>query len=458
MKICGHRLLIVEDEPLLRITMADALRKEGWVVDVAEDGVKAAALFEQHQHDLVVTDLVMPRLGGIELLKRIKALSPDTTVVIITAHGTVDRAVEAMREGATDFIAKPFSMAQLEVRLSNVCSVRILQEQNVRLQAQLEQRHSFSNIIGKSKAMQEVFELIRLVGDSDASVIVHGESGTGKEMVASAIHFNSPRRAKPYLRVSCASLPESLIESELFGFEKGAFTGASERRIGRFEAASGGTLFLDEIGELPLSFQVKLLRVLQERQIERLGSNRPIDVDVRIVSASVRTLEEEIRQGRFREDLFFRVNTVAIDLPPLRERREDIPLLANAFLQEFASDRRREIEGFTDDAIDLLEMHPWPGNVRELRNVIERAVLFCRGPVVTVDELPPNIRGGSPDAIIGDPSHVVSMQMAVVRAEVEAIQTALAATQGRRADAAELLGISRKTLWEKIKTLEIAVD
>jgi DNA-binding NtrC family response regulator len=349
-------------------------------------------------------------------------------------------------------------MAQLIVRLSNVCSVRFLREQNVRLQAQLEQRHSYSNIIGKSKPMQEVFELIRLVADSDASVIVHGESGTGKEMVASAIHFNSPRRAKPYLRVSCASLPESLIESELFGFEKGAFTGASERRIGRFEAASGGTLFLDEIGELPLSFQVKLLRVLQERQIERLGSNRPIDVDVRIVSASIRSLEEEIRQGRFREDLFFRVNTVAIDLPPLRERREDIPLLADAFLQEFASDRRREIEGFTDDAIDLLEMHPWPGNVRELRNVVERAVLFCRGPVVTVDELPPNIRGGSPQTIIGDPSQVVSMQTAVGRAETEAIQTALAATQGRRADAAELLGISRKTLWEKIKTLEIVVD
>ncbi len=458
MKICGHRLLIVEDEPLLRITMADALRNEGWAVDVAEDGVKGAALFEQHQHDLVLSDLVMPRLGGVELLKRIKALSPDTTVVIITAHGTVDRAVEAMREGAADFIAKPFSMAQLVVRLSNVCSVRVLREQNVRLQAQLEQRHSFSNIIGKSQVMQEVFELIRLVGDSDASVIVHGESGTGKEMVASAIHFNSARRAKPYVRVSCASLPESLIESELFGYEKGAFTGASERRIGRFEAASGGTLFLDEIGELPLTFQVKLLRVLQERQIERLGSNRPIDVDARIVSASVRSLEEEIRQGRFREDLYFRVNTVAIDLPPLRERREDIPLLAEAFLREFAADRRREIEGFSDEAIDRFEMYPWPGNVRELRNVIERAVLFCRGQEVTVDELPPNIRGGAQASAVGETSPVMPMHDAVERAEADAIRAALSATQGRRADAAELLGISRKTLWEKIKHLEIAVD
>jgi DNA-binding NtrC family response regulator len=451
-------LLIVEDEPPLRITMADALRKEGWAVDVAEDGVKGAALFEQHQHDLVLSDLVMPRLGGVELLKRIKALSPDTTVVIITAHGTVDRAVEAMREGAADFIAKPFSMAQLVVRLSNVCSVRVLREQNVRLQAQLEQRHSYSNIIGKSEVMQEVFELIRLVADSDASVIVHGESGTGKEMVASAIHFASARRAKPYVRVSCASLPESLIESELFGYEKGAFTGASERRIGRFEAASGGTLFLDEIGELPLTFQVKLLRVLQERQIERLGSNRPVDVDVRIVSASVRSLEEEIRQGRFREDLYFRVNTVAIDLPPLRERREDIPLLAEAFLREFAADRRREIEGFSDEAIDLFEMYPWPGNVRELRNVIERAVLFCRGRTVTVDELPPNIRGGVSVAAVGEATPVMPMHDAVERAEADAIRAALNATEGRRADAADLLGISRKTLWEKIKHLEISVD
>ncbi|MGD8439501.1 MAG: sigma-54 dependent transcriptional regulator [Holophagae bacterium] len=457
MKIGGHRLLIVEDEPLLRITMADALRKEGWTVDVAEDGVKGAALFEQHLHDVVLSDLVMPKLGGMDLLKRIKALQPDTTMLIITAHGTVDRAVEAMREGASDFITKPFSMAQLVVRISNVCSVRMLREQNVRLQEQLEQRHSFSSIIGRSKGMQEVFELIRLVADSDASVLIHGESGTGKEMVASAIHFNSGRRAKPYIRVSCASLPESLIESELFGYEKGAFTGASERRIGRFEAASGGTLFLDEIGELPLSFQVKLLRVLQERQIERLGSNRPIDVDVRFVSASLRPLEEEIEAGRFREDLYFRVNTVAIHLPPLRERREDISLLAQAFLVEFSRERQREIEGFSDEVLALFEAHSWPGNVRELRNVVERAVLFCRGPVVTVDELPVSLRGEN-DSSQPVKTRVEPLQRAVERAEADAIRAALQSTSGRRAEAAELLGISRKTLWEKIKNLDINVD
>ena len=458
MTICGHRLLIVEDEPLLRITMGDALRKEGWTVDVAEDGAKGAALFEQHMHDLVLSDLVMPRLGGMELLKRIKALQPETTVIIITAHGTVDRAVEAMREGAADFIAKPFSVAQLIVRLNNVCSARLLKEQNVRLQEQLEQRHSYSNIIGKSKPMQEVFDLIRLVSDSDASVLVHGESGTGKEMVASAIHFNSRRRAKPYVRVSCASLPESLIESELFGYEKGAFTGASERRIGRFEAASGGTLFLDEIGELPISFQVKLLRVLQERQIERLGSNRPVDVDVRIVSASLRPLEEEIRAGTFREDLYFRVNTVSIHLPPLRDRKEDIPLLVQSFLQEFADERQREIDGFTDEVMELFESHSWPGNVRELRNVVERAVLFCRGSHITVEDLPAALRGDEGGIGQSKPSRVRPLNQAVEEAETAAIQAALSATKGRRADAAELLGISRKTLWEKIKSHDITVE
>ena len=458
MTICGRRLLIVEDEPLLRITIADALRKEGWAVDVAEDGVKGAALFEQLMHDLVLADLVMPRLGGMDLLKRIKALQPETTVVLITAHGTVDRAVEAMREGAADFIAKPFSMAQLIVRLNNVCSTRLLVEQNVRLQEQLEQRHSYANIIGKSKPMQEVFELIRLVADSEASVLVHGESGTGKEMVASAIHFNSRRRAKPYVRVSCASLPESLIESELFGYERGAFTGASERRIGRFEAASGGTLFLDEIGELPQSFQVKLLRVLQERKIERLGSNRSIDVDVRIVSASLRPLEEEIRIGRFREDLFFRVHTVAIHLPPLRDRREDIPLLVQSFLREFAEARQRQIDGFTDEVMELFERHTWPGNVRELRNVIERAVLFCKGDRITVDDLPATLRGEDGDRAPRPSAPVRSLHQAVEEAEIEAIRAALAATRGRRAEAAELLGISRKTLWEKIRLHAIEPD
>ncbi len=460
MTVCGTRLLIVEDEPLLRVTMADALRKEGWEVDVAEDGVTGVALFERSLHDVVVADLVMPRMDGMEVLRRVKALQPDTTVVIITAHGTVERAVEAMREGAADFIAKPFSMAQLLVRLSNLCSVRRLREQNVRLQEQLERRYSFSNIIGKSKAMQEVFELIRLVADSDSSVLIQGESGTGKELVASAIHFNSPRRARPYIRVSCASLPESLIESELFGYEKGAFTGATERRIGRFEAANGGTLFLDEIGELPLSFQVKLLRVLQERQIERLGSHRSIDIDVRFVSASLRPLEEEIAAGRFREDLYYRINTVTIHLPPLRERREDIPLLAQAFLREFGEERGKELEGFDDDVLEALERHDWPGNVRELRNVVERAVLFARGPRVTLRELPEtfqrNVRAAVPLGGTGE-TVVRTLQEAVRDAEIAAIRAALAATGGRKQQAAELLGVSRKTLWEKLKTYRIEV-
>jgi DNA-binding NtrC family response regulator len=455
----GRRLLIVEDEPLLRVAISDALRKEGWTVDVADNGVDGEALFERRMHQLVLVDLVMPRMDGMELLRRIKSHDPSAIVVMITAHGSVDRAVEAMQNGAADFLTKPFSMSQLVMRLESVCSIRKLREQNVRLQQQLERRHSFSKIVGKSKPMRKLFDLISVVADSEASVLVHGESGTGKEMVANAIHYNSPRREGPYVRLSCASLPETLIESELFGYEKGAFSGASQRRIGRFEAASGGTLFLDEINELPLTFQVKLLRVLQERQIERLGSNRSVDVDVRIVCASLRPLEEEIAQGRVREDLYFRINTVAIQVPPLRNRREDIPLLAETFLREMRREKDRSIEGFNDDVLDLFDAYAWPGNVRELRNVVERAVLFCRGSHITVEELPAALRGPSakrPATPVR--SEVISLQQAAEHAEIEAIRAALAASRGRRTEAAELLGISRKTLWEKVKHYRISVD
>jgi len=455
----GCRLLVVEDEPLLRMSISDALSKEGWTVDTAENGVEGLALFKRHMHELILVDLVMPRMDGMELLRRIKSLDPTSHVVMITAHGSVDRAVEAMREGAADFVSKPISMSQLMVRLENVCSIRHLRNENVRLQQELEKRYSFAKIVGKSKLMQQLFDLIKVVAGSDASVLVHGESGTGKEMVANAIHYNSRRKKGPYIRVSCTALPETLIESELFGSEKGAFTGASQRRIGRFEAASGGTLFLDEIGELPLPFQVKLLRVLQERQVERLGSNNPIDVDVRIISASLRPLEEEIADGRFRDDLYFRVNTVAIHVPPLRDRREDIPLLAQTFLQEFIKESHKQIEGFSDEVLDLFDGYPWPGNVRELRNIVERAVLFCRGPRITVEELPAPLRGVSPTAIAEPvPKEVITLQVATERAEIEAIRAALAASRGHRTQAAGLLGISRKTLWEKLKHYGISVE
>jgi DNA-binding NtrC family response regulator len=461
MTVCGRRLLIAEDEPLLRVSLSDALRKEGWGVEVAADGEQALASFRAHLPEVVLADLVMPRMSGVELLRRIKAIKPDTVVVIMTAHGSVDRAVEAMREGAADFVTKPFSMAQLLVRLDNVCSMRVLREQNERLQEQLEERYSFSKMIGRSKAIREVFDLIRQVADSDTTVLVEGESGTGKEMVASALHYNSRRRAQPYVRVSCASLPESLIESELFGYEKGAFTGAAQRRIGRFEAAHGGTLLLDEIGDLPLNFQVKLLRVLQERQIERLGSNRPVTIDVRIVAASLRPLREEIAKGSFREDLFFRLNTVTIYIPPLRERREDIGLLASAFLREFSQAKGKNLEGFTDPALEVLTGHAWPGNVRELRNAVERAVLLCRGSRVTPEDLPAGLGADRPvqlQAPPAGPKEPATLQEAVARAEIEAIRIALAATRGRRAEAADLLGVTRKTLWEKMRNYSIEVD
>jgi two-component system response regulator HydG len=454
----ANRLLVVETEPLLRITVADALRKEGWTVDVAEDGLKGSTLFDHHQHDVVLSDLVMPRMGGIELLKRIIAQRPETAVFIMTAHATVDRAVEAMRAGAADFIAKPFSIAQLLVRLSGFSAARLAREQNAHQQERLERKVPFSRIIGESRAMQEVFELVRLVAVSDTPVLLYGEGGTGKELVASAIHLNSPRRAKPYVRVSCGAIPDGLVEAELFGHEKGAFTGATERRIGRFEAATGGTLFLDEIGELPLPFQVKLLRAMQDRQMERLGSNRPLDVDVRIVSASPRSLEEAVDSGSFRADLYFRVNTVAINLPPLRDRKEDIPILAQNFLGELTWEQGRQIEGFSDDVLELFDLHPWPGNVRELRSVIERAVLFCRGTQITIEELPPKMRRKVSKTRRPVSKQVSTLKLAVERAEADAVRAALAATQGRRSDAAGLLGVSRKTLWEKIKHHGIESD
>ena len=454
-----RRLLIVEDEPLLRVAISDALRKEGWIVDLADNGLDGAALFQKDLHDLVLLDLVMPGMGGMELLQRIKSLDPRATVVMITAHGSVDLAVEAMRNGAADFVSKPFSMSQLKARLEKLYEVSKLREENVRLQGELEKRHEFSKIIGKSKPMQRLFELIQIVADSDASVLIHGESGTGKEMVANAIHYNSKRRKAPYVRLSCASLPETLIESELFGYEKGAFTGAGQRRLGRFEAASGGTLFLDEISDLPLSFQVKLLRVLQEREIERLGSNLSVGVDVRIIAASLLPLEEEIAAGRFREDLYFRINTVAIHVPPLRERREDVRLLAESFLREFLAEKAKPIEGFSREAMDLLEHYSWPGNVRELHNAVERGVLFCRGSQITVDELPASLRArGKRGAAPLDKKNVISLQQASAEAEIETIRAALSACGGRRAEAAELLGISRKTLWEKVKQYQITVD
>jgi DNA-binding NtrC family response regulator len=447
---CG-RVLIAEDEPILRITLADALAKEGWEVTVAEDGAAALRLFEKQAHDVVLADLLMPQMDGIELLRRVKALQAGTTCVIMTAHGTVDTAVEAMRLGAADVITKPFSIAQLLLRLDNVCSIQLLKEQNVRLQQQLEKRFSFGKIVGKSKK-KEVFDLIRLVAGSEASVLVQGESGTGKELVAAAIHFNSPRKAGPYVGVSCASLPESLVESELFGYERGAFTGANERRVGRFEAAHKGTLFLDEIAELPLSFQVKLLRVLQERRIERLGSHKPHEVDVRIVAASLRLLEDEIESGRFRQDLLFRINTVTIHLPALRERREDIPLLSQVFLDELGRERQKAITGFHPEVLEIFDEYPWPGNVRELRNVVERAVLFCPGGEITREHLPASMRRGAARGPAGGGAHPVeTLEHAVKRAELEAVKVALEAARGKRAEAAELLGVSRKTLWEKMR-------
>jgi len=380
-------------------------------------------------------------------------LSPETTEVIITAPGSVDRAVEAMLEGATDFIAKPFSMAQLVVRLSNVCSVRILREQNVRLQAQLEQRHSFSNIIGKSKPMQEVFELIRLVADSDASVIVTGESGTGKELLAKAIHLASPRRENPFIAINCGAMPENLLESELFGFEKGAFTGADAARAGRFEQASGGTLFLDEVAELALPVQAKLLRVLEEKSFERVGGNRTITSDVRIIAATNRKPEDQVSEGSFREDLYYRLNVLRVHIPPLRERHECIEPLSDYLLDKICRNLKKKINGFTPQVLGAFKSYSWPGNIRQLANTIERAAILEETALIELQHviLPDfkKIPSLSDDALTQRPAESLADK------EKETILAALEECLWIQKDAARKLGITPRALNYKVKKFNI---
>lgn len=448
------RLAVVEDDPILLDQLLWAL-KERFEVHSARDAFEGLKLAERDP-DVYLLDLRLPPSGeaeeGLRLLQAIRQRQPDATVVVMTAEAERRWAHKAIELGAFDFFRKPFEKTDLLHVLRRALERRRILAENRLLRESAFRRESYGGLLGESPGMRSLFAQIEKVTHTDATVLVTGESGTGKELVASAVHFNSSRRARPYIRVSCASLPESLIESELFGYEKGAFTGASERRLGRFEAADGGTLFLDEVGELPPSFQVKLLRVLQERQVERLGSNKPHDIDVRIVTASQRPLEEEIAVGRFREDLLFRINTVTIRIPALRERREDILLLARSFLQEFAKERGKTIEGFEGAVLELFDGYAWPGNVRELRNVVERAVLFCKGSRIAIEDVPISVRSLSS---LGQKAEVIPLSKAVERAEAEAIRGALAETQGRRAEAAELLGVTRKTLWEKMRHLDL---
>ncbi len=453
-------ILVVDDSPDIRFTMSEVLRAKGFSVESASDGQEAIDILDNRFFDIVLTDLSMPRKTGMDVLRFVTQHSPETICIIITGFGSIQGAVEALKMGAYDYLCKPIKPDEVTILIDKALELRDLKRENKSLKKELKTRYGFENIVGNSKAMQEVFGLVEKVADTDSTVLITGESGTGKELIAHAIHYASDRKDGPFIPVNCAAIPEELLESELFGHEKGAFTHAIKTRIGRFELANKGTIFLDEIGEMSPSLQVKLLRVLQERKFERVGGVKTISVDIRVVSATNQDLEIAVKEGRFREDLFYRLNVIPIHVPPLRERRSDIPLLAKHFLKKYCSGKKRCVEGITDEALDILTRYDWPGNVRELENIMERMVILANGKMITKDDLPYQIlekTGGVPgQAIPGDlefPEDGLSLSQAVSELEKRLILKALERTGGVKNRAAKLLKMNRTTLIEKMKKL-----
>lgn len=440
-------ILLIEDEKLMRVTLEDALKTAGYDVISFETGKEALNALRSNSFGVVVTDVRLPDIDGINILREISR-TDDTQVIVMTAFGTIKDAVEAMKLGAFDYITKPFSLDEFLLLIGRALDVKRLKEENIRLKKDLNRCYSFPNIIGESPEMKKVFSLIEKISKSDSTVLIFGESGTGKELIATTIHYQSSRKDKPLIKVNCAALPEGLIESELFGHEKGAFTGAIKRRPGRFELANGGTIFLDEIGDLPLSTQAKLLRVIQERTFERVGGTETLNVDVRVITATNRNLEREVREGRFREDLYYRLNVIPITLPPLRQRREDIPYLIDFFLNKYRNKTSKNVR-FSRDAVDVLLKYDYPGNVRELENIVERCVTLSASDIIAKDDLPYFVLKKTDD------SRQLSLSDVAAKAEEEYIIKVLKATKGNKTRAAEILGISRKTLWEKIKAYGI---
>lgn len=450
------RVLVVDDESNLRKVLAAILRKEGYEVAIAENGEVAQAEFEKNGADVVITDMVMPKVGGLELLKAVHALRPDVPVIIITAHGTVDSAVEAIKAGAFDYITKPFEQSEIQSVVAKAARTQEANQGHVPPEGRPR-----TSIVGDSPQVQEIFKIIDKVADSPSTVLITGESGTGKELVATALHDGSSRKDKPLIKISCAAIPKDLMESELFGYERGAFTGAVTSKPGRFELADGGTLFLDEIGEVPIEMQVKLLRVLQESEFERVGGIKTTRVDVRLIAATNRDLAAEVDAGRFRKDLFYRLNVVPLHLPPLRDRRTDVPSLVKHFIEKYNKRLNKKIEGIADDALVMLQAYPWPGNIRELENMMERVLLFADGPRIEVKDLPEPVRTSLQSAVAQMTDTATPMVgetplkdfLKAKQAEIEKafIVQALAKTEGNVTRAAKLLGISRKSLQTKMK-------
>ncbi len=446
-------ILIIDDEPLMRISISDALKAEGYNITSIESGSDGLKAIMDNFYDVVITDIRLPEVDGLQILKKCRQASPKTKILMITAYGSVETAVEAMRQGAYDYITKPFSMDELIIIVKRLIRLRDLEDENIYLKEKIEDKYNFNGIIGKSDKMKDVFEKVKVVAQSDTTVLITGESGTGKELVANAIHYNSPRKDEAVIKVSCAALPETLLEAELFGHEKGAFTGALKQKKGRFELAHKGTLFLDEIGEISPTVQVKLLRVLQEREFERVGGTETISVDVRIICATQRDLKKEAQKGSFREDLYYRLNVVPVFLPPLRERKEDILLLVEHFLDTYSKQMNKSIKNLSLEVRELLLKYDFPGNVRELENAIERGVTLCRDGEIQPWDLPEDIcsccDAGFKVANRLHYSEPLSSALSVF--EKQYVSRVIEEAGGNKTLAARMLGISRKTLWEKCK-------
>jgi two-component system response regulator AtoC len=453
------RALIVDDEQNLRKVLAAMLKREGYEVAVAENGVQALAELRKNGADVVVTDQVMPQMGGLELLKAVLAEFADVPVIVITAHGTVDSAVEAIKLGAFDYITKPFEQDELKAVIAKAVKTHDLSGSNI----PASDERARAALVGASVAMQDVFKVIEKVADTPSTVLITGESGTGKELVATALHSGSSRRNKPFIRINCAAIPKDLMESELFGYERGAFTGAVTSKPGRFELADGGSLFLDEIAEIPVEMQVKLLRALQESEFERVGGIKTLKVDVRLIAATNRDLKKEIGEGRFREDLYYRLDVVPIVLPPLRERADDIPMLVRHFVEKYNKRLNKKVQGLEPDALEVLQEYGWPGNIRELENMMERMILFADGPLILAKDLPEPLKeadtvkiplstiAASIEQGVGDASMKDIVRQAAAELERDLIGKALLETGGNVTQAAKKLKISRKSLQNKMK-------
>ena len=437
------RILLAEDDEIVRISVSDRLKQYGWLVNEAEDGLQAAVMADRQKYNLIITDIRMPGLSGIALLERIREQSPDTDVFIMTAYGSIDDALDCLRKGAADYILKPFDLDDLIIRVSRLLDIQAVKARCASLEASCQT--GANRLIGDSPAMRQVFAVIEQAAPTNTTILITGESGTGKELAAQAIHQTSRRRDKPFVSINCAAIPEGLMESELFGHERGAFTGADQMRKGKFELADNGTLLLDELGDLPGPLQAKLLRVLQESKFERVGGSKTISVDVRILACTSKNLQQEVESGRFRQDLLFRLQVIPITMPPLRQHKEDIPEMCVNFLREFSSAHRKPLT-LNQAALSCLLSYDFPGNVRELRNLMERASVLSKGPEITPADLPTELCGQ-----IASLETSLNLAENMALAEKACLKKALTYCDGNRTETSKLLGISRKNLWEKLK-------